>query len=203
MSDDASPPLASTGDAVSRTRTDSPPEDVDEAAVEEWVDENTPFERVYQVLRRTHDPQSADEVADRARVSPTTARKHLRTLADVGEVVTAQDGRTTLYRRSEVAVVTEHAQRLLAEHSLDQLAAGVVDTKASIREWREEHGVESPEALAREMDFEDVDEERTSLVGEWQTTRRNLALAEAALAIGEAIKDGRVLGSEGDDALLA
>lgn len=203
MSDDASPPLASTGDTGSRTRTDSPPEDVDEAAVEEWVEETTPFERVYQVLRRTHDPQSADEMADRARVSPTTARKHLRTLADVGEVVTVQEGRTTLYRRSEVAVVTEHAQRLLAEHSIDELAAGVVDTKASIRGWREEHGVESPEALAREMDAEDVDEERASLVGEWQTTRRNLALAEATLAIGEAIEDGRVLGSEGDDALLA
>lgn len=198
MPDDAPPTSPPDSESVHPNEATSPSEDVNRAVVEDWKAETTPFERVYQTLRRTRDPQSADEIADRARVSPTTVRKHLRTLADVGEVVTEQDGRTTLYRRSKVAVVTEHAHRLLAEHSIDEVAAGVADMKASIREWREEHGVESPEEFAREMDVEDADEESGVVVREWQTTRRNLALAEATLAIGQAVDDGRLLEATGD-----
>lgn len=189
---DAGTPPTASGDG------DGPPDDVDRAIVEEWTDETTPFERVYQVLKRTHDPRSASEFADRARVSPTTARKHLRTLADAGQVATTRDGRTTLYCRSETAVVVEHARALLAEHTTAELAKAVADMKASIATWREEHGVESPAELARELDAVDPDEEGGALVREWETTRRNLALAEVALAVEEASRGGWLFGPDGD-----
>lgn len=161
-------------------------DDVNERVVAEWTDETTPFERIYEIVSRTYDPASADEIAERARVSATTARKHLRALADSGAVTTTADGRTTRYRRSQTAIVTERAESILSELTTEEIATGIADMKQTISEWREEYGVESPEELAREIDVTDADSETGSVLTEWQTTRRNLALAEAALAIGEA-----------------
>lgn len=182
-----------------QTETDGGTDSVNDAVVAEWIAETTPFERVHEVVRHTYDPQSAAEIADRARVSPTTARKHLRTLVDAGAVVTEDEGRTTRYRRSETAIVTEHAQTLLAEQTPEDIATRIADMKATMREWREEHGVESPEEFTRELDVTDADSEHGGLLREWQTTRRNVALAEAALAIADARQQGHLTGSDGDD----
>lgn len=173
--------------------------DVNDVVVEEWVEETTPFERVYEIIRRAYDPASATQIADRARVSPTTARKHLRTLESAGEVTTSQDGQTTCYRRSETAIVTENAQSLLAERTLEEIASGIADMKAQIQGWREEHSVDSPEEYARKLDVDDADSDHGALLTEWQTTRRNLALAQAALAIGEASHSGHLTGTDTDD----
>lgn len=40
-------------------------DDVNERVKAEWRDETTPFERVYEVVERTHDGQSAAEIAGR------------------------------------------------------------------------------------------------------------------------------------------
>jgi len=173
--------------------------DINDVVVEDWIEETTPFERVYGIIRRTYDPTSASQIADRAHVSPTTARKHLRTLMDSGEVTTAQNGQTTLYRRSETGIVTEHAQSLLAERTPEEIASGITDMKTQIREWRAEYDVDSPEEFARELDIEDADNDHGVLLREWQTTRRNLALAQATLAIAEVTRTGHLTGTDTDD----
>lgn len=114
-------------------------------------------------------------------------------------MATVQDGRTTPYRRSETAVVTEHARALLDERTPEEIAEGVAELKTRIREWREEYGVDSPEAFARELDVDDADGEHGSVLTEWQTTRRNLSLAQAAVAIAEASRSGHLTGDGGDD----
>lgn len=172
--------------------------DVNDVVVEEWVEETTPFERVYEIVHQTYDPESADQIADRARVSPTTARKHLRALVNSGEVTTVQHGQTTCYRRSETAIVTEHAQSLLTERTPDEIASGITDMKATIQEWREQYGVESPEEFARELDVTDADSEHGAVLTEWQTTRRNLALAQTALAISDARRTGHLTDTDTD-----
>jgi len=173
--------------------------DVNDVVEEEWVEETTPFERVYEVICSVYDPTSAAQIANRARVSPTTARKHLRTLESAGEVTTSQDGQTTCYRRSETAIVTEHAQSLLAERTPEEIASGIADMKAQIQAWREEYGADSPEEFARELNIDDADSDHGALLTEWQTTRRNLALAQATLAIGEASHTGHLTGTDTDD----
>lgn len=172
---------------------------MNDAVVEDWIEETTAFERVHEIVRRTYDPESADRIAGRARVSPTTARKHLRALVNAGAVITVQDGQRTCYRRSETAIVTEHAESLLTELTPDEIASGIADMKATIREWREQYGVESPEEFARELDVTDADGEQGALLTEWQTTRRNLALAQATLAISDARRAGRLTDTDGDD----
>lgn len=173
--------------------------DVNETVEREWVEETTPFERVHAVARRTYDAASATEIADRARVSPTTARKYLRTLVDAGEVTTVQSGQTTRYHRSETAVVVEHAQSLLAERTPEEIASGIAEMKATIREYREEYGVDSPEEFARKLDVADADSDHGGVLTDWQTTRRNLALAEATLAIGEASQTGHLTGADDEN----
>ncbi|WP_231554223.1 winged helix-turn-helix domain-containing protein [Halobellus rufus] len=173
--------------------------ELNDVVLEDWVAETTPFERVHAVIRRTYDPQSASEIAERARVSPTTARKHLRGLVDTGAVATDETETATRYRRSETAIVTEHAEALLSEHSTDELASAIAEMKAQIRSWREEYDVESPEAFARALGVDDADTETGQVLSEWQTTRRNLSLAQAALAIDEATQRGRLSGADSDD----
>ena len=173
--------------------------DVNDVVEEEWIEETTTFERVYEVISRVYDPTSAGRIADCARVSQTTARKHLLTLESAGEVTTSQDGQTTHYRRSETAIVTEHAQSLLAERTPEEIASGIAEMKSQIQTWREEYGIDSPEEFARKIDIDDADSDHGAILTEWQTTRRNLALAEATLAIGEAIRTGHLTGTDTDD----
>lgn len=178
--------------------------DVNESVAEEWVAETTPFERVNEVIGETYEFESADSIADRARVSPTTARKHLEILVNAGEATKTQDGRTTVYRRSETAIVTEHAEALLTERTPEEIATGIAEMKTDIREFRETHGVESPEEFARELDVTDADTDHGAILREWQTTRRNLALAQATLAISDAQRTGQLTGQDddGDNSLV-
>lgn len=163
--------------------TDDPPEDVGERVEAEWVDETTPFERVRTVTKRTYDPQSAAEIADRARTTPTTARKHLTQLVESGfvEAVATPERDGTLYRRSTESVVLEQSRDVLDEFDRENLVARIAEMHREIESYRERSGADSPEDAA--LTDADLDPEK---LREWQTTRRNLQIAKAALALGEA-----------------
>ncbi|MFC3958124.1 DUF7342 family protein [Halovivax cerinus] len=170
-----------------------PYDDINEAVERDWKAETTPSERVKSVIRHTYTPTSAADIADGAQTSPKTARKHLTSLAEDGFVTTTAGAHgATLYRRSDESLITERANRLLAEQSAEELAERVTELRAQINEYRETYGVESPEELAVQLGRETLDDTgadtRTdgSVVTEWQTTRRNVAFANAAISIAEA-----------------
>jgi len=199
----------------------NPPEaftDVNEAVGEEWAAETTPYERVRAVVAQTYSPVSADAVADEARTSPKTARKHLEALAREGFVTTepGEYGATT-YRRSSESLVVEQAAELLERLSTDELAERIETMRERLADYRAEFGVESPEALSIDRTNQalagdaatDTDDSATTTdaldsaasptdapspetIREWKTLRRNLAFANAALSIGhaEAFVDG-------------
>lgn len=153
--------------------------DVNEAAVEEWVAATTPFERVHEVLRTTVEPETAAELADRARVSEPTARKHAESLVETGHAERVSDGRATRYQRSPSAVVLERVEELRRDHTTDELVDAVERLAERVRDYRDEAGVESPAALAETLDPAD---DGWGLLAGWRTTERNLAVARAALA---------------------
>lgn len=178
--------------------------DVNEAATSEWVAETDGFERVRSVVRQTRDPASAAEIADRARVSETTARKHLERLVDLGAAAEEREGRTTRYRRDADHHVVRRIRELQREHSRSELLESIREMKAEIRAFREEYGVESPEELAIGLEGDDVGtlgdgddasasghrtepetegpDEPWDVIAEWEATRENLSLAQTALA---------------------
>ena len=169
-------------------------DDINEAVGAEWEDETTPYERVREVISRTYTLVSADDVADTARTSPKTARKHLNALDDEGFVRTGtgENGGMT-YRRSPESLVVEQAADIREHVSTDELISRISEMRERISGFQAEYGVESPEELLVERTNQTLSEGATTheeldpeTIRKWQTTRRNLAFANAALSIANA-----------------
>lgn len=175
----------------------TPPEDftdINDAVGEEWKAETTPYERVRHVIAHTYAPASADTVAADARTSPKTARKHLNALAAEGFVTTAtgEHGGTT-YRRSPESLVVEQAADILEHVSTDELVTRIAELREQLTDYQTKYGVESPEEVTVEQTNQTLSESESAqpdidaeTIREWQTTRRNLAFANAALSIANA-----------------
>lgn len=159
-------------------------DDINKRVRDEWKTETTPFERIYEILEQTHNGQSAAAIAERALVSEPTARRHLDALVTTGFAATAQDSRTTLYRRDEDRVLMTRIRELRRQSNRSKLLEGIKRMKAKIRDYEEEYDALSPEELARQLPH-DAGEEWEDVTA-WKTTRQNLAIAQAALAYDEA-----------------
>ena len=157
--------------------------DINERAKEAWVEETTSRERIRTVLEETTDFATAAKIADRALTSEPTTRKYLEELVADGIGTTTQDGRTTLYKRNEGHQIDERIAELRETTSRDELIEGIREMKAQLQEYRDTYGVEGPEELAVELDDGD---DGWADIGRWRTTRRNLAIVQAALQVDEA-----------------
>lgn len=168
--------------------------DVNEAVGREWEAGTTPYERVREVISHTYTAVTAGAVAEDARTSPKTARKHLETLADDGFVATETgENGGTVYRRSAESLVVEQAADILAQVTVDELVSRLSEMRETITEFQNEYGVDSPEELAVDRTNRalsggapDAPEPGPADLQEWRTTRRNLAFANAALSIANA-----------------
>lgn len=158
--------------------------DVNERVRAEWKEETTTAERVRSILLETHDAQSAGEIAGRALVSEPAARKYLNELCKQGVATAVQDGRTTRYKRDEEYLILKRVRELRRDHSRAELIEGVREMKEVVRRFESEYDARSPEELTRQLEADD--ESGWSDLSRWQTTRKNLALAQTALAYGEA-----------------
>lgn len=168
--------------------------DVNEAISEEWKDETTPYERVREVISHTYTAVSAESVAEDARTSPKTARNHLNTLTDEGFVATDTDEHSgTYYRRSAESLVVEQAADILGHVSVDELVDRISEMRETLNNFQAEYGADSPEELTVDQTNQILSEAASDAADfdpedlrEWQTTRRNLAFANAALSIANA-----------------
>jgi DNA-binding transcriptional ArsR family regulator len=171
-----------------------PPADVNKRVRSEWKAETTPGERVRAVTKRTYDPQSVGEIAERALTSETTARKHLEILAEDGfvDVVSPVDERGTWYKRAPRSLVVERAEQILDSVTVETLSERITELRKTVKEFEAQTGVESPQAAVIagvELD--------TAAMTEWKTAHRNLKLARAALALADATEAvGDEIGSD-------
>lgn len=156
---------------------------IDDVAAAEWKAETTAFERIETVLRRTSEFATAGELADRARVSEPTARKHLESLVESGHANSTTLGGATQYRRNPDQRRLERVQQLADEHTQGELESAIREMKTRIRSYEDEYGATSPEELVADLDPDDDD--GWEVVSRWKTTRRNLAFARTALAYAE------------------
>lgn len=179
---------------------DERPADVNERVTEEWKADTSPGERVRTVMKRMYDPQPVATIAERALTTETTARKHLDVLAEDGfvEAISPPDERGTWYKRAPRSVVLERAQQILDSVDVETLSARITELRETVQEFEEQTGVESPRAAA----IADADLDAATMT-EWQTARRNLKLARAALALAdatEAVEHGSGSGEPGEPA---
>lgn len=175
--------------------TDQPWEgDVNEHVIEEWRAETTPFDRVKAVLLATTSYQYAKSIAERARVSEPSARKHLQTLADAGLAETDDSGQGTRFKRSRETVAMSRIQELHAELTKAELVDGIRDLKAKIDAYQSEYDATDPDDLALELEADDGD--GWTAISRWKALEENLKLAQAALSLYDFDPDSE----RGDDA---
>lgn len=154
--------------------------DVNEAVVEEWKEETTSFERITSVADTTTEPTFASEIAERAAVSEPTARRHLKSLAEVGriEAVAAEQG--TKYRRSPSTLAMRRISGLHRQYSKPELQNGIEELREKLQALREKHGVNDPDDLATTLEAGSDD---WTDVSRWRSLEENLEIAKAALSL--------------------
>ena len=156
--------------------------DINEAVVEEWKAETTPFERVQEVIRSTSTPQYASEIGERARVSEPTARTHLKRLVKTGHAETVETGQGTQYKRSRQTIAMSRIVELHRELSREELVDGIRRLRADINDLQDRFDATDPDDLAIQIEDGDA-EEAWKAVTEWRSLEENLDIAKAALAL--------------------
>ena len=154
-------------------------------ARDDWKSSTTALERVQQVVEQTTTPKTASEIADEALVSEPTARKHLKSLVEVGTATTTEEAGATTYARNEDTLLYRRIRTLATEHTRDELIESVQGMKRRINEFETEYDAASPEDLATSLE-NDAPDGAWEAVSEWQTVERNLHIAQAAINYGRA-----------------
>lgn len=158
-------------------------DNINERVKNEWKQTTTARERIKEILGETTEYASAAEIAARALTSEPTTRKYLDELVDEEFGETTQDGRTTMYRRDEGRLIDERIEELRATRTQRELIDGIQEMKETIEEFRETYDVDSPEEAVMHLEAGD---DGWGDISRWRGTRRNLALAKAALQVDEA-----------------
>ena len=151
----------------------------------DWKRSTTALDRVRQVIEQTTTPRTASEVAEEALVSEPTARKHLRSLVEVGTATATETDGATRYARNEDTLLYQRLRELATGSSRDDLIERVQRMKRRIRELEDEYDAASPEELATSLES-GAPPGAWEAVAEWQTTERNLHITQAAINYGRA-----------------
>lgn len=152
---------------------------------EDWKSSTTALERVQQVVEQTTTLKTAGEIADESFVSEPTARKHLKSLVEVGTAAATEESGATKYARNEDTLLYQRIRELATEHSREELIESVREMKRRIKGFEDEYDAASPEDLATSLGS-DAPEGAWEVVSEWQTTERNLHIVQAAINYGRA-----------------
>lgn len=154
--------------------------DVNEVAVEEWKEDTTAFDRVRHVIDVTTDPQTASEIAERARVSEPTARKYLSTMTEVGRVKRINTDAGAQYMRAPQMLAMRRIAAIHREHTKDEIRDAIKDLKEQRASIKDEHGVDTVDELTLELEAGDNGWED---VARWRQIEQNLEIAQAALTL--------------------
>jgi DNA-binding Lrp family transcriptional regulator len=165
--------------------TSDPPEtlwegDLNEAVVEQWSDDTTAFDRVRQVIDVTTEPQSVEEIADRARVSPPTARKYLSTMAADGRVKRINTDTGSEYMRAPQMLAMDRIAAIHCEHTKAEIRESIKELKEERASIMETHEVGTIDELT--LALKDGDDSWGDVV-RWRQIKQNLEIAQAALAL--------------------
>jgi hypothetical protein len=161
--------------------------DVNEAVIEEWKEDTTAFDRITTVIDATTESAFAREIADHAAVAEPTARRHLKSLAEVGRVTgVAADGGTK-YKRSPTTLAMCRISGLHATYSKAELQDAIADLREKLAALRDEYGVSDADDLATELELGDDD---WTDVSRWRELEENLDIAKAALNLYDFDPDG-------------
>ncbi|WP_313692321.1 DUF7342 family protein [Halorarum halobium] len=160
---------------------------VNEAVIREWKEETTAFDRITTVIDATSKPAFAREIAERAVVAEPTARRHLKSLAEVGRVTAVSADGGTKYKRSPSTLAMRRIAGLHAHYSKEELQDAIADLREKLAALRDKHGVSDADDLATELELGD---DSWTDVSRWRDLEENLDIAKAALNLYDFDPDG-------------
>jgi predicted ArsR family transcriptional regulator len=112
-----------------------------------WQENTSAFDRVRSVAMSGSDPQTASEVAERARVAESTARDHLERLVEIGTLRTRSTDGRTVYRHDPVYIRFRAVRDLIEDHTESDLTEFVAELKEAQEATEREYGNGSSEEL--------------------------------------------------------
>lgn len=152
---------------------------------DEWKQEMAGVDRVISVALTIKQPRTVDWVADKAKISPTTARDHLERLVDL-HVLSAveQRGAKTYYPDAAYQRFREVSQ-LTEQHTRDEIETITITAKEDIEELKEAYNVEDPDELRKLATAEKTSSaearEYFKRASEWDSHLHMVTIAEEAL----------------------
>lgn len=163
----------------------APSDEMLEEELEEWERTHDTRQRIKHVLAGVREPTPVSQIADRARCSQKTARKHLEELVDDRIVLKVTDPQGSRYYRNDEYFEWRRADQLSVEYS----EAALVDELAELEErdqlFQEEFDsttpthVEFPPEEASHKEIHDLWDTLTS----WETVRRDIERYREALRL--------------------
>lgn len=171
---------------------EAPPPNEDARA--EWQAERTTFQRIYDVLAGTTEPQSVRTFAERAACSETGARAALEQLVEMG-IAERRETRPVTYRRNDAYFTWKRVEALAREHSAGELRERVEELIAEDEAFQERFGVPAPDAVtAADLPVDDHEafHGAWAALNDWRTVRRDIAVLRRAARRADSRADDRV-----------
>jgi len=150
-----------------------------------WKEHASAFDRVKSVTMTLSEPRSAPWIAERAVVSPNTARDHLRRLIDLGVVTENDEGGTRHYYPDPLYTRLRDIRELLEETTKQELSEQAAALKHDIATWKAEYDADSPDGLREQAAADNVSAEQayelTRTASDWELTRYHLSVIQDAI----------------------
>lgn len=151
--------------------------------LESWVQTRDTRHRIKQVMAGIREPKPVSHIAERARCSSKTARKHLEELVDERIVSKTDDPQGARYRRNDEYFVWRRAHQLSVEHSEAELLDQLEDLKNREETHRNRFDAELPGNVVFPPEDASHDEihEMWEALTSWETLRNDIQRYREAL----------------------
>lgn len=153
--------------------------------VEEWKERRQSIDRVISVALTLDEPRTADQISERAHVSPSTARGHLDRLVDLRILTAVEQRGTKTYQPDSAYQHFKEISQLVEKHSREELEEMTIGAKEEIEEFQEKYDCEDPgelRSLATDPDTSAAEaKEYFKRASEWDQHLRMLSLAQEAI----------------------
>lgn len=151
---------------------------------EQWDEGKTVKERIYETALTLREPTTVSAIADRARCTPESARRHLLWFADIGIVEPVGGGQPAQFQRNHAYFRWKRANEARRAHSGDELAAQLETLLERDREYQEQYDVTDPTQVSAfdiaEPGDHDAVEAIWTDINDWLTVREDQRVLEHA-----------------------
>lgn len=169
----------------------APSDEMVEEEVAAWTQTHDTRQRIKHVLTGIRDPVPVSQIADRARCSPKTARKHLEDLVDERIVLKVDDPQGARYQRNDEYFAWRRAHQLSIEYTEAELLEQLGELETQEQTYQAHFDAVSP----THVDFPPADATHAELhelwetVTAWETLRRDIERYREALRLARKRRD--------------